>query len=449
VCPRCRKPLRVALKATSDSGIFEGVGAFKAGQTFVPRIDGFGGALLDVTNLMGKVTFESVRWFGRNSRCWTPSFEGFAMIDDMPRLKEAMEQMDAEDPTVAQAAKDRAAQTLSDAKLNFAKMAELIEQRRLLLRPRIVAGIKRMDQPGMLGDAAFRDTGSALRREGQSFRQIAEAIERTDRPAPQYEDPVQRSAPPHQMPSEPGRPAWLRALALVASIVFFPLLHPIRFLAIALLGLFLFYALRGCVPSGQQALGYFDGVAAVRDSAGKAMSSVSSSVSSFVNEYILRKPKGAPPTTTAAAPNPSPPAAAPPSAIPSAAPATAPASPATAPAPPANAPAAAAPPSAAPSAPSAAPAGPPVSTPRRDARGEPPSKSGANRGAAREDRDPRSRCCAPFEDDRPRIEDNRPRIDDRPRSFQDIIPEGIRRHSRTAGRCFGGVGGCSWGGGRY
>ena len=463
MCPRCRKPLRVALKATSDSGIFEGVGAFKAGQTFVPRIDGFGGALLDVTNLMGKVTFESVRWFGRNSRCWTPSFEGFAMIDDMPRLKEAMEQMDAEDPTVAQAAKDRAAQTLSDAKLNFAKMAELIEQRRLLLRPRIVAGIKRMDQPGMLGDAAFRDTGSALRREGQSFRQIAEAIERTDRPAPQYEDPVQRSEPPYQMPNEPGRPAWLRALALVASIVFFPLLHPIRFLAIALLALFLFYALRGCVPSGQQALGYFDGVAAVRDSAGKAMSSVSSSVSSFVNEYILRKPKGAPPTTTPAAPNPSPPAAAPPSAIPSAAPATAPASPATAPAPssnapaapatapapPANAPAAAAPPSAAPSAPSAAPAGPPVSTPRRDARGEPPSKSGANRGAAREDRDPRSRCCAPFEDDRPRIEDNRPRIDDRPRSFQDIIPEGIRRHSRTAGRCFGGVGGCSWGGSRY
>jgi hypothetical protein len=29
------------------------VGAFKAGQTFVPRINGFGGVLLDVTNLMG------------------------------------------------------------------------------------------------------------------------------------------------------------------------------------------------------------------------------------------------------------------------------------------------------------------------------------------------------------------------------------------------------------
>src|SRR6202171_531620 len=178
---------------------------------------------------------------------------GFAMIDDMPRLKEAMEQMDAEDPSVAQAAKDRAAQTLSDAKLNFAKMAELIEQRRLLLRPRIVSGIKRMDQPGMLGDAACRDTSSALRREGQSFRQIAEAIERTDRPAPQYEDPVQTSAPLRQMASEPGRPAWLRALALVASIVFFPLLHPIRFLAIALLALLLYYGLRGFVPSGPPA----------------------------------------------------------------------------------------------------------------------------------------------------------------------------------------------------
>ena len=378
------------------------------------------------------------------------------MIDDMPRLKEAMEQMDAEDPSVAQAAKDRAAQTLSDAKLNFAKMAELIEQRRLLLRPRIVAGIKRMDQPGMLGDAAFRDTGSALRREGQSFRQIAEAIERTDRPAPQYEDPVQRSEPLRRMASEPGRPAWLRALALVASIVFFPLLHPIRFLAIALLALLLYYGLRGFVPSGQQALGYFDGVAAVRDSAGKAMSSVGSSVSSFVNEYILRRSTEAPPTTTPAAPIPLPPAAAPPSATPSAAPATTPAPPATAPAPPANAPAppanapaAAAPPSAAPAPPSAAPAGPPVSTPRRDARGAPPSKSAANRGAAREDRDPRSRCCAPFEDDRPRIEDDRPRIEDRPRSFQDIIPEGIRRHSRMVGPCFGGVGGCSWGGSRY
>ena len=375
------------------------------------------------------------------------------MIDDMALLKQAMEQMDAEDPTAAQAAKDRAAQILSDAKLSFSKMAELIEQRQLLLRPRIVAGIKRMDQPGMLGDAAFRDTGSALRREGQSFRQIAEAIELAARPSLRYEDLAQKSEPLdemareplYEMASEPGPPAWLRALGFVASFVFFPLLHPIRFLAIALLAMLLFYGLRGCVPSGQQALGYFDGVAAVRDSVDKAMSSVSS----FVNEYILRQSKEAtapkPPS-----PIPSPPAAAPPpSPAPLAAPATVPAPPATAPAPSANAPAAPAPPSAAPAPPSAAPAGPPVSTPRRDARGNPPSKSAANCCAAREDRYPWSRCCAPFEDDRPRIEDDRPRIDDRPRSFQDIIPEGIRRHSRMAGPCIGGVGGCSWGGGQY
>jgi hypothetical protein len=309
------------------------------------------------------------------------------MIDDMPRLKEAMEQMDAEDPTVAQAAKDRVAQTLSDAKLSFSKMAELIEQRRLLLRPRIVSGIKRMDQPGTLGDAAFRDTGSALRREGQSFRQIAEAIELAARPSLRYEDLAQKSEPLYEMAREPlyemasatGPPAWLRALGFVASIVFFPLLHPIRFLAIALLAMWLFYGLRGCIPIGQQALGYFDGVAAVRDSVDKAMSSVSS----FVNEYILRQSKEAtaprPP-----APIPSPPAAAPPppSPAPLAAPATVPAPPATAPAPSANAPAAPAPPSAAP--PSAAPAGPPVSTPRRDAKGTPPLQSRQRTVARRE-----------------------------------------------------------------
>ena len=56
------------------------------------------------------------------------------MIDDMALLKQAMEQMDAEDPAVAQMAKDRAAQILSDAKLSFSKMAELIEQRQLLTR---------------------------------------------------------------------------------------------------------------------------------------------------------------------------------------------------------------------------------------------------------------------------------------------------------------------------
>jgi hypothetical protein len=351
-----------------------------------------------------------------------------------------MEQMDAEDPVVAQAAKERAAQTLSDAKLSFSKMAELIEQRRLLLRPRIVANIKRMDQPGMLGDAAFRDAGSALRKEGQSFREIAEAVERTGRPTSGYEDPVGKSEPLHETPSESGAPAWRRALVFVTRIVFSPLRRRIWLLAIALLVSLPLYALRGFVAPGQQVSGYFDTVAAVRDSADKAMSSVSS----FIHERILRQSKEATASPTPPAPIPSPPAAAPspPSPTPSAAPATAPAPPATAPAPSANAPAVPAPPSAAPALPSAAPAGPPVSTPRRDASGAPPSKSAANRGAAREDRYPWSRCCAPFEDDRPRI-------DDRPRSFQDIIPEGIRRHSRMAGPCFGGVGRCSWGGSRY
>ncbi len=354
------------------------------------------------------------------------------MIDDLALLKQAMEQMDAEDPTVAQAAKDRAAQTLSDAGLSFAKMAELIEQRRLLLRPRIVAGIKRMDQPGMLGDSAFRDAGSALRKEGQSFRQIAEAIELTGKLAPQDEDMVQNSEPLHQMASEPVAPAWPRALVFVARIVFFPLRHPIRFVGIALLAMLLFYAVRGFVAIGHQVSGYFDGVAAVRDSADKAMSSVSS----FVNERILQQSKEAAPPTPPA-PIPSPPAAAPsPASAAPAAPATASAPPATAPAPSATASAPPAPTSAAPAPPLVAPAGPAASTPRRDARGEPPSRSAANPGAARVDRYPRYRRDAPFDDYRPR-------------AFEDLIPKVIRRNSRVAGPCLGGVGGCYWGGGQY
>jgi hypothetical protein len=358
------------------------------------------------------------------------------MIDDLALLKQAMEQMDAEDPTVAQAAKDRAAQTLSDARLSFAKMAELIEQRRLLLRPRIVASIKRMDQPGMLGEAAFRDAGSALRKEGQSFRQIAEAIEHTGRLPPPYEDMAQNSAPLHQMGGEPGASAWPRALGFVARIVLFPLRHPIRFLAIALLAIFLFYALRGFVALGQHVSGYFDGVAAVRDSADKA----ASSVGSFVNEHILRQSKEAPPTPPAPIPSSQAEGPSSPSAAPSAAPATASAPPApsaTAPAPSASASAPPAPPSAAPAPPSAARAGPAVSTPRHDARGEPPSKSAANHGAARE------------EDCYPRCRRDAPSEDNRPRALEDIIPEGMRRSSRVAGPCIGGIGGCYWGGGRY
>jgi hypothetical protein len=400
------------------------------------------------------------------------------MIDDMALLKQAMEQMDAEDPVAAQAAKDRAAQTLSDARLNFAKMADLIEQRRLLLRPRIVASIKRMDQPGMLGDSAFRDAGSALRKEGQSFYQIAEAIELTGGLTPPSEDMVQNSEPLHQMAREPRASAWPRALVSIARIIFFPLRHPIRFAALALLAVLLFYAVRGFVTLGRQVSEYLDGVATVRRSADKAMSSVGS----FVNDQILRPSKepatlqskeaAAPPALpapVASAPA-APPSPAAPPATPGPAPATAAAPPATAPAPSATAPAPSAtapapsatapapsasgsaplasasappaPPSTAPAAPSVAPPGPAAPSPRRDARSGLPSRSAANCGAARQDCYPQ--CCryAPSED-------NRPRALEGPRALEDIIPEGLRRNSRTAGQCIGGVGGCYWGGGQY
>jgi hypothetical protein len=353
------------------------------------------------------------------------------MIEDVALLKKTMEQMDAEDPVVAQAAKDRAAQILSDARLNFSKMAELIEQRRLLLRPRIVATIKRMDQPGMLGDAAFRDAGSALRREGQTFGQIAEAIERTGRPTSEYKDPVRNSEPRYEMPSEPDAPAWRRALDFVVRVVFSPLRRRIWLLAIALLVALPLYALRGFVAPGQQVSGYFDTVAAVRHSADQAISSVGS----FIQERIFRQSKEATASPTSPAPIPSPSAAAPPppSATPPAAPPTASAPPATAPAPSARA---SAPPSAAPAPPSAAPAGPPVATPRRDARGEPPAKSAANCAATREDRYP----CA----GRSTASENDP-----PRALEDIIPERLRRKSHIAGPCIRGVGGCAWGGRQY
>ena len=355
------------------------------------------------------------------------------MIDDMAPLKQAMDQMDAEDPTVAQAAKDRAAQILSEAKLSFSKLAELIQQRRLLLQPAILARIKRMDQPGMLGDAAFRDTGSALRKEGQSFRQIAEAIEASGRPAARYEEPVRPSAPQHQiaseafdqMMSEQHEPAWMTALALVGSILLFPLRHPVRFLVVALIAILLFYAGRGVVAVGQQVWGYFDGLADLRHRPDTVMSSVSS----FVNEQILRRSKEstAPPTPTV--PIPPPAAPSPPSATPSAAPAATAAP---------SAPSATASPSpAAPSAAPATPAGPPAATSRREARSAAPSRSAANCGAAREDRSPWSRSCPPIEDDR------------RPRVFEDVVPEAVRRNSRLAGPCVAGVGGCYWGGGQH
>jgi hypothetical protein len=351
------------------------------------------------------------------------------MIDDMALLKRTMQQMDAEDPTVAQAAKDHAAQILGDAKLNFAKMAELIEQRRLLLPPAILARIKKMDQPGMLGDGAFQDTASALRREGQSFLQIAEAIEASGTPAPaaRYEAPPHESDPFYAVDDEPDAPAWLRALLFVGRIFLFPVRHPLRSAAIGLVVLILLYGVRGIVTLSEWA-----SETSHRASAVHRLDTAISSVKSFVRERISPQAKDASPSpdaptpspTTIAAASPSatpsatpaaPPSTAPvpasaPSAAPSAAPTTTSAPPAATPAPTATESASLAPPPAAPVAPQAAAVSPPDWPPRREARGAPASRSAANR----------------------------------PRALDD--PMGYRRNSHVAGPCRGGVGGCYWGG---
>jgi hypothetical protein len=336
---------------------------------------------------------------------------GFAMIDDMASLKQAMEQMDADDVVVAQAAKDRAAQILADSKLSFSKMAELIEQRRLLLRPKIVTSIKRMDQPAMLGDAAFRDTGASLRREGQSFRQIADALELNAGTVPRYEDTMRKSDL-HQMEmeSDPDALAWPRAPIVAMHIVLYPLRHPIRFLVIALIAFMLFNTLRGFVGVGRQVSGYVADVSAARQRADAAMSSVSS----FFERRIMRRSQEAEAPSTASTPVPSPsPANSPTPATPSAGPAVA-APPTAAPAPAATVPSANE---------SASPAPPPIAppTPRLDARAAPSSNSAAKGGLRTV----------------------------QPRTFENMLPEGAPRNSRLAGPCIGGVGGCYWGGGRY
>jgi hypothetical protein len=346
------------------------------------------------------------------------------MLDDMALLKRTMQEMDAEDQAVAQAAKDRAAQILGEARLNFAKMAELIEQRRLLLPPAMLARIRKMDQPGMLGDGAFQDTGAALRREGMSFLQIAEAIEASDRPqaAPRHEAPVAESEPLlHAMDDEPAAPAWLRALLFAGRMVLFPVRHPLRSLAIGLFALVLLYGVRGAVVLSEWASRKSHEATAVQH-----VDAAISSMRSFVHEQIspqARQEQPAPdsktpsPTTAAA----SPPSASPPSATPSAAPEAAP--PSAAPAP-ASAPSTPAPP--APSANETAAVAPPLPTPVPSAAGPTVPPDLAPR---RDARVASSRAAA-----------------NRPHRFEDALPDGQRRNSRIAGPCRGGIGGCYWGG---
>ena len=305
------------------------------------------------------------------------------MIDDMASLKQAMEQMDAEDPTVAQAAKDRAAQILSDAGLSFSKMADLIEQRRLLLRPRIVASIKRMDQPAMLGDSAFRDTHASLRKEGQSFRQIAEALELRAHSAPRYEAPVHRPAL-MAFEQEPDEPAEQAAPPFILSVLLYPLRNPIRVLVIAILAVVLFNVARDFPGTIRPGRGLLTGDTAARQHADAAPSAPPTSIAS---ESSADHPSPASPSTT-------PGAAASPSA--------------NEPAPAGSAnPSAAIPPTSAP--------------PHADARSASPSTSAPN--------------------DRTRTA--------RSHAIDDFMPERLRRNSRSAGPCFGGIGGCYWGGGHY
>ena len=337
------------------------------------------------------------------------------MIDNMASLKQAMEQMDADDMAASQAAKDRAAQILSHSGLNFSKIAELIEQRRLLLRPRIVASIKRMDQPEMLGDAAFRDAGTALRREGQSFRLIAEALEVNRATGTRTEDTAPRGEVlqhPMEIENEPDGPAWPRRLTYAMRVAFFPLRHPIRFLMIVLLAVVVYNAWH---DSGRQVSGYVANVSATRQQA----DAIASWVSSF-----FRKPKrpsqdaASPPTPPAPIPSPSSTVASSPSAMPAAGPTVASGPPAATPAPQASA---TAPPANEAVAPASPPASPPASTPRPDVRNAPSSTVASNS---------RLRTAVP-------------------RPFDDLMPTGLRRNSRSGGPCVAGAGGCYWGGARY
>ena len=292
------------------------------------------------------------------------------MIDDMASLKHAMEQMDSDDAAVAQAARDRAAQILSNARLSFAKIAELIEERRLLLRPRIVASIKRMDQPDGLGDAAFRDTGASLRKEGQSFRQIAEALELGGPVAPRYEKAVHSGLHPVEFENERDVAESQRDPALVSYLL--------RFLVIAGLAVVVIYALHEFAAGSWHFPGYRAGLGTARQRADVAAPVSPGEPAPSASPSSGPTPSSPPPAGTVA-----------PSAN---------ESPAAPPAP-------------------AASANPPAASP------------------------PPSTPSMPAANERPRTAQSR--------TYNDFMPDRIRRKSRYAGPCMGGVGGCYWGGGQY
>jgi hypothetical protein len=305
------------------------------------------------------------------------------MIDDIASLKHAMEQMDADDATVAQAARERAEQILSNAGLSFAKIAELIEERRLLLRPRIVASIKRMDQPAGLGDAAFRDTGASLRKEGQSFRQIAEALELGGPIAPKYEKAAHSGLHPEELEQERDAAEPSRTGSFVV--------RSIQLLVLAGLIVVSVYALREFAAGNWHFPGYRAGLGAAQrqaDTTTQPANAPARSANDAASPSAGTASSSTPPATTPASPTNEQSAATP----------TVPANP-----------------------PVAAP--PPTSTPpRSEAKSTPPPTRGAN---------------------------ERPRTTAQSRIFHDFMPDQVRRKSRLAGPCMGGVGGCYWGGGQY
>jgi len=323
------------------------------------------------------------------------------MLDNMASLRQAMEEMDAQDPAASLAAKDRAAQILKDNDLNFTKMAELIEQRRLLLRPKILASMKRMDHE-MLGEVSFRETGNALRREGQSFRQVADALELNRGLEPQHEDSLLTSEPSHEMAIEPGRRAPLRAASGRTSIFFFPLRHPFWFFLIALAAVGLIYIVSSLGVTDRPRGDRTQAVVSATPSCPTPPCSASPSATPSATSSATVA--GTPPTTTST-PSPNAATSLPPTASPC----------------------------------------PPTSTSSRDAYGA--SSSTSSRDAYGASSSTSSRDAYGASSSKSTVNDC---TEMRPAPiFGSLIPTRHRRDSTSAGQCVRGVGGCRWGGGQF
>jgi hypothetical protein len=370
------------------------------------------------------------------------------MLDNMAPLRQAMEEMDAQDPAVSLAAKDRAAQILKDNDLNFTKMAELIEQRRLLLRPKILASMKRMDHE-MLGEVSFRETGNALRREGQSFRQVADALELNRGLAPQHEDSLHTSEPSHEMAIEPGRRAPLRAASGLTSIFFFPLRHPFWFFVIAFAAVGLIYIVSSLAVTDRPR-GGTQAVASATPSCPipPCSASPSATPSATSSATIAGTPPTTTPTPSANAPTSLPPTAStcPPTSTSSRDASGASSSTSSRDARGASSSTSSRDTSGASSSTSSRDtSGASSSTSSRDAHGA--SSSTSSRDAYGASSSTSSRDAYGASSSTSTVNDCTQRMS-APR-FGSLIPDRYRRNSISAGQCVSGVGGCRWGGGHF